>query len=1487
MPKVNAPDGKVINFPETMGMEDINSEMSKMYPAPKTSPPSPIPGPSNYTADPHWQEPNWAGEDALGPMIGAVGKAWHAINTPVADFGGHPGRTQDLLTRGMALGTGTEQAEKRISGIPSSKSLFRNKPTGPKEAYARTALEGFFLGKDASVAKTGAEMFATPLGIATLGSSSLLSKLGVAETAAIQTMNTSNDTLQALRRAGASTEVLTRAAQELNSARKAAQTAATLHRSARAVEMSAAAGFGGGGAEQAYESAKEGNVPQAMSGAGQALLGGAGVFHGGGGVADVREHFNRAEQSLRDAHTFLRQTETPHRIDTPSGIQSTDRINTPATIHTPERINRPFSVQTPSEVRGSVTVRHEGGTYHPPKTPVPPEASAQDRLLEETRKSMAPSKPTEASQGPNPVTDPTSQWRKRLAEHKSGQHPFTKDELATWQKIYQDTQAASVMGARPWDTPETPFNIDLNEKTQSTLSPKTPASGATEESSKTPTSPEKTGRSTQAPTENDQILEGKGDVPPLKLEENLVPLKDRASSVIPREAQADLMAKMEGRDSAKEELEKNAPLGQALKAQVSSSPDNDFFAQAKKELPNGDFRDWSRRAVELREQSAQTGFGVGDNVYWGPNKVSITDKLEDGSYKITTKEGRTETVDGKVLSKDPDLNQAGILRWGTKGTPAPQQYGSKGVISRVLDAVTEDRRSPEEQGARNVLREMGGKRQRTIDQLYAEFGKAASEHDSDTVQDLIDFNNYGERKPGASPISPKDALLADRLTQIQKEIWDELHQLNPDKFDKGIENYLGRLFKGSNGKNVVDRVMFTKRPMEGGKGWMRGRVWDWIDDSIAAGGEPVTNNPIRMQLLSIYQHMKYLTAHRVLAELKETGSVRFHEIGDSPNDGFTRIDDSIFEPRQMTKEGLIEHGNYWAHPDVAKIFNTQFQPGLRQFQIYNTLRSIGDFQNQMQLGFSAYHATFSTISGAMASDFALGLERIFNEGKVLPGIRSMVNSIREFNPFDSKNTYHVGSMMEQAWLSGDPNHPLAGVAKLYEQAGGRLGSGLQYDKYSGESVVPIKAIGRELKGLFVNGKYWEGIKRTPLAVSEGASRWLMRYYVPRLKMGVFARMASDKYDSMLKDGASAGEIQTAMGKIADSVDNRMGQVIYDNRFIHRIGKDLAQLGVRSVGWNWGTIGELGGGVKDIATEGIKAVRGQRAELTHRAAYVMGMTMVSGALGATMNYAMTGQAPKEAIDYFFPRTGNLDAQGNPERVSLPTYMKDVFSYHESVSKTLMHKLHPMWSTLGEMYQNENYYGQEIETPGASWGQHKVQDAKYLLGQFAPISLKAAQQRISTGAGSVGSVIASELGVTPAPRYIGQTKAEKLAYELSNRHQSRGPHDEASTTQRENYVRIRNQYTQGKLSEQQLMEEFNKGTISASQYDKLGEEKDMPSLVRHVHALYPREALSVWQNSNDQEKALIKDEMYRQYDLIDDRKDPDLLKDYDKIFFKSKP
>jgi hypothetical protein len=60
-------------------------------------------------------------------------------------------------------------------------------------------------------------------------------------------------------------------------------------------------------------------------------------------------------------------------------------------------------------------------------------------------------------------------------------------------------------------------------------------------------------------------------------------------------------------------------------------------------------------------------------------------------------------------------------------------------------------------------------------------------------------------------------------------------------------------------------------------------------------------------------------------------------------------------------------------------------------------------------------------------------------------------------------------------------------------------------------------------------------------------------------------------------------VREAFAGACDSVDNRMGQLVYDNLFWDRTLKDLMMISVQSVGWNLGTLRELGGAAVDLGS----------------------------------------------------------------------------------------------------------------------------------------------------------------------------------------------------------------------------------------------------------------------------------------------------------------
>ena len=170
--------------------------------------------------------------------------------------------------------------------------------------------------------------------------------------------------------------------------------------------------------------------------------------------------------------------------------------------------------------------------------------------------------------------------------------------------------------------------------------------------------------------------------------------------------------------------------------------------------------------------------------------------------------------------------------------------------------------------------------------------------------------------------------------------------------------------------------------------------------------------------------------------------------------------------------------------------------------------------------------------------------------------------------------------------------------------------------------------------------------------------------------------------------------------------------------------------VRSVGWNLGTFRELGGGALDMAKVAEKG-------LTDRAAYVLALPFMAAAYGALTQYLYTGQAPRELKDYFFPRTGRIRPDGTEDRVSLPTYMKDVYAYGEDIhnavayggdpTQTIKNKANPLISMVSQMLNNQDYFGGAIRNPADPAVQQLAQEASFLVDEVEPFSLRNYQQQ----------------------------------------------------------------------------------------------------------------------------------------------------------------
>ena len=209
-------------------------------------------------------------------------------------------------------------------------------------------------------------------------------------------------------------------------------------------------------------------------------------------------------------------------------------------------------------------------------------------------------------------------------------------------------------------------------------------------------------------------------------------------------------------------------------------------------------------------------------------------------------------------------------------------------------------------------------------------------------------------------------------------------------------------------------------------------------------------------------------------------------------------------------------------------------------------------------------------------------------------------------------------------------------------------------------------------------------------------------------------------------------------------------------------KDFSFLMVRSVGWNLGTLRELVGGAGDwVRYTGRLIEHGPtQAEFTQRMAYTVMMPTIVAMIGYGMTWMYTGRAPRDMYDYFFPPTGGTNPKtGAPERVIIPSYMKDVMAFDHAPIHTLLSKTHPMIEVLYEIYNNRDYYGGIIKPPDEDLRTQFAYMADYFRHVMTPFSISGFERLHKQGAGTAQQ-IGAFMGFQPAPAWI--TSPERQQY-----------------------------------------------------------------------------------------------------------------------------
>jgi len=683
-----------------------------------------------------------------------------------------------------------------------------------------------------------------------------------------------------------------------------------------------------------------------------------------------------------------------------------------------------------------------------------------------------------------------------------------------------------------------------------------------------------------------------------------------------------------------------------------------------------------------------------------------------------------------------------------------------------------------------------------------------------------DFLEFGKDKAKVfADIAKEYRERLDKIYNLQKKYGDKISY---------IENYFPHIWEKP---KEAQRFISSYIRKIGKPAFMKKRYYDFIKDGMEAGLKLRTTNPEELVIMREIGGYQYLKIKEFLNRMKEQGWLKFNKGLKRPPFGWKALDRNALKVYFPTEKGVVQAGEWIMPEPAANVVNNYLSPSLWSSpewygKVFRGFMKSKNMVVTVKLGLSTFHMVETTMSD-LATNLTIALKKAGRKD-----FKGFLRTLAK-TPIGPIESMRAGRIIE-AWEKGPKTDWEKQAVNLIKRAGGRPRM---------SNIWRIQAEKQWKKAIdeFKTGNPIGGTIRIIPEILEAIQAPILDWYVPRLKVSNFLRLAKDYIAA--HPNISEHELDKYLTKLWDSIDNRFGQLVYDNLFWKRWIRDLGVASSLSMGWNLGTIREFGGGALDFAKFIAKiATKQGKAEITDRMIYSITYPLVFGTLGGLITYISTGKSPKELLDYFYPKTGNKNPDGSDERLQMPTMMKEFFSSKSALQKYgiikgtaiyAWHKTNPLISIGWDILANKNFYGVEIRDENAPAVKQAKQIAEYFGKEaLAPISISGyLRQKKISGKSSIVPFI----GFTPAPKYITETPIQSKIYVLySKRFGGRvKTKEEWKKTQVKSEIRML--YLQGKNKEmkEKLKEAIKKGYIkNVSQFFK---SCDLPSDIKAFKAL----------------------------------------------------
>jgi hypothetical protein len=303
----------------------------------------------------------------------------------------------------------------------------------------------------------------------------------------------------------------------------------------------------------------------------------------------------------------------------------------------------------------------------------------------------------------------------------------------------------------------------------------------------------------------------------------------------------------------------------------------------------------------------------------------------------------------------------------------------------------------------------------------------------------------------------------------------------------------------------------------------------------------------------------------------------------------------------------------------------------------------------------------------------------------------------------------------------------------------------------------MKLAPEELKAIVMKGG----------SVIEAMEGPLFQTFIPRLKSAAYLNQAkltlAARPELLAGTPEANANLRAAMREIAESIDNRYGQMQYNKLFWPSIVRRGVFAFALSAGWNLGFLREFGRGIfYDLPKTAISMMPGrEREELSTRTIYASTYLFIGTVVAGMMTYLMTGEPPKEPKDFIYPKMADgsrLNTMFFNREFAAAYYHITQEGLVKGTGNLLQNKLNGLADSMFEAMHNEDYYGNQIYDPNAPIWQQVAQAIEHQsLGLVTPFSIRGIAAHPTESPAQFALGVA---GFQPAAKYIELTAGQAL-------------------------------------------------------------------------------------------------------------------------------